>query len=199
MKSVVLLSGGVDSTVSLAWALANQHSPVALSVDYGQRHRRELDSAAKVAQHYGVQHTIVKLDPVLFGGSALTGSVPVPDGAATEPDETYVPARNTVLLALAAAHAESLRARAIVIGSNKDDSTAYPDCRPSYLHAFRNVLNEGTVGHVWVMAPFINLKKADVITWGQRWNAPLDLTWSCYRGGETPCGTCGACITRGTL
>lgn len=195
MKTVVLLSGGLDSAV----ALANAPDVVeALTVDYGQRHVREIASARKIAAHYNVPHTIVNLDPILFRGSALT--VPkreLPEGAATSPDDTYVPARNTVLLALAAARAEVVGARSVVIGCNADDFNAYPDCRRKYIEAFRDVLTEGTVSHIWVSAPFLNMTKTEVKKLGEDLGVPAGLTWSCYKGGVVPCGTCGACITRG--
>lgn len=193
MKSVVLLSGGLDSAVSLA---AERDAVEALTVDYGQRHIREIDAARQIAKYYNVPHTVVKLDPVLFGGSALTGDVDVPDGAATEPDATYVPARNTVLLALAASRAETIGARCVVIGAHADDAAAYPDCRRQYIEAIRDVLSEGTVGHVWVKAPFLGYTKAEIVQLADDLGVPIELTWSCYRGEEEPCGTCGACVGR---
>lgn len=192
MKSLVLLSGGLDSAV----ALANEPSVIeALTVDYGQRHSREIDSARRLAAYYGVPHTIVSVDPRLFEGSALTTEA-VPDGVAAEPDATYVPARNTVLLALAAARAEVIGAGIVVIGCNADDFNAYPDCRRKYLEAFRDVLSEGTLSHVWVSAPLLDLTKADVVALSKDLEVPVDMTWSCYRGGVVECGKCGACLTR---
>jgi 7-cyano-7-deazaguanine synthase len=144
-----------------------------------------------------VPHVIAAVDPILFGGSALTTGGPLPDVAATEPDSTYVPARNTVLIALAAARAESIGAQRIVVGCNADDAGGYPDCRPRYLTAFRDVLHEGTLGHVWVHAPLLYLTKQDVIDKAHQLNVPVGLTWSCYAGGDQPCGQCGACVLRG--
>jgi 7-cyano-7-deazaguanine synthase len=108
-----------------------------------------------------------------------------------------VPARNTVLLALGAARAEAIGAQNVAIGCNADDYNGYPDCRRKYIEAFRDVLTEGTVGHVWVSAPFLNLTKRAVKQLGEDLGVPAHLTWSCYQGGEQPCGKCGACITRG--
>jgi 7-cyano-7-deazaguanine synthase len=188
MKSVVLLSGGLDSAVCLAL----EDEPVeALTVDYGQRHVREIDSARQVAKHYNVPHTVIELDPVLFTGSGLT-TEPVPNGVATQPDATYVPARNTVFLALAAARAEVLGAERVVIGANADDSAGYPDCRADYILAMRDVLQQGTVGHVWVSAPLLYLTKAEIQVKADELGVPA-VTWSCYQGGQTPCGECGAC------
>lgn len=189
MKTVVLLSGGLDSAVTLA-----MHPDAdCLTVDYGQRHRREIDSARKVAAHYGAAHTVATVDPILFKGSALTDDIKVPDGHAESPDATYVPARNTVLLALAAAYAESIGARKIVIGANADDAAGYPDCRSSYIQAFRDVLLQGTIGHVWVAAPLLGFTKVGVLALATELDVPVELTWSCYAGMDVPCGTCGAC------
>lgn len=197
MKAVVLLSGGLDSTVALAMEKAIDEPVECLTVDYGQRHRREIQAAADIADHYGIPHTIVKVDPILFSGSALTFGTDVPDGAATEPDATYVPARNTVLIALATARAEVIGARKVVIGANKDDAAAYPDCRPQYIEAYRDVLMEGTVGHVWLSAPLIGRHKDWVVQAAKEMFVPVHLTYSCYRGDAEPCGRCGACIGRG--
>jgi 7-cyano-7-deazaguanine synthase len=193
--SVVLLSGGVDSTVALDMAVGAAKEVTALSVDYGQRHSRELEAARQVALFYGVRHVEAKVDPVFFSGSALTSDREVPDGHAVSPDATYVPARNTVLLALAAAQAESIGAKNIVIGANADDQAAYPDCRRQYLEAFRDVLQFGTVNHVWVSAPLLSLTKWQISDYAKENNVPLWLTYSCYRGEEQPCGSCGACVS----
>lgn len=198
MKTVVLLSGGLDSAVVLAHELELGREVHALTVDYGQRHVREIASARLIAHYYGVSHTVITVDPVLFEGSALTGDSAVPAGAATEPDSTYVPARNTVLLALGAARAEAIGAGSVAFGANADDADAYPDCRRKYVEALRDVLCEGTVGHVWLTAPLIGASKKAVIAEAERLNVPVELTWSCYQGGDKPCGVCGACATRGT-
>lgn len=194
-KSVVLLSGGVDSTVALDMALKAGSDVTALSVNYGQVHSRELTAARQVAMHYAVRHIVANIDPILFAGSALTGDRDVPDGHAESPDETYVPARNTVLLALAAARAESMGADRVVIGANADDQAAYPDCRRSYLEAFRDVLQLGTVNHVWVSAPLLGLTKREIFEYAAGNEVPIWLTYSCYRGGMEQCGSCGACVS----
>ena len=193
MRSVVLLSGGLDSTVLLATVIGAAFDPHALTVDYGQVHRREIDAAREIARYYDVEHTVVEVDPILFGGSALTGHGEIPAGHADGPDSTYVPARNTVLLALAAAQAESIDARAVFIGCNADDEAGYPDCRREFIESYRNVIQMGTLNHVWIDAPLIGLTKQSVLAEARRLNVPLHLTWSCYRGGEQPCGACGAC------
>jgi 7-cyano-7-deazaguanine synthase len=198
MKTVVLLSGGIDSTLALAMAKAESTYVEALTIDYGQRHRREIHSAFEIAHHYDVDHKIVSVDPVLFGGSALTDdTIALPDAPAAEPDATYVPARNTVLLAMAAARAETIDARRILIGCNADDAAGYPDCRPAYIRSFRDVLQEGTLAHVWVQAPLLSLTKVEVLQQARLLDVPLHLTWSCYEGLATgPCGRCGACRLR---
>lgn len=194
-KSVVLLSGGVDSTVALDMTVKSGSDVTALSVNYGQVHYRELTAARQIAMHYAVRHVVANIDPILFSGSALTGDRDVPDGHAESPDETYVPARNTVLLALAAARAESIGADRVVIGANADDEAAYPDCRRTYLEAFRDVLQLGTVNHVWVSAPLLGMRKHQIIDYATANGVPLQLTYSCYRGGLEPCRSCGACVS----
>jgi 7-cyano-7-deazaguanine synthase len=194
MKSLILLSGGLDSAVALA--LCDQPME-AMTFYYGQRHEKEVDAAKQIANHYNVPWGIAAIDPVVFGGSALTGHTEIPDGHAESPDATYVPARNTVFLAMAAARAETIGARSIVIGANADDAAGYPDCRADYIEAYRDVLQQGTLGHIWIQAPLLWRSKADIIKLANELNVPVDLTWSCYRGSETPCGTCGACISRG--
>ena len=197
MRSVVLLSGGLDSTVALAITLGSAEVVDTLTVEYGQSHVRELEAASAVADYYKVPHTVVRVDPVLFGGSALTGGAVIPDGHADDgPDSTYVPARNTVLLALAAARAESVGAAQIVIGANADDEAGYPDCRWEFIEAYRSVLSHGTLGHVWVSAPLLRLTKKQIAGAAMRLGVPVGLTWSCYRGGDVPCGRCGACESR---
>lgn len=188
--TVVLLSGGLDSAVCLALEAKQVDC---LTVDYGQRHRKEIDAAANLADMYGARHTVIELDPRLFQGSALTGGRPIPTGHAETPDATYVPARNTVLLALAAAYSESIGSRRIVIGANADDAGAYPDCGRKYLELFRDLLLAGTVGHVWVQAPLLGKTKSEVRQMAAGLGVPVELTWSCYAGNETPCGVCGAC------
>lgn len=198
MKSVLLLSGGLDSTVALAMH-SNPSDVTALTIDYGQRNRqREITAAIKIAQHYNCrQHTVIRVDPILFAGSALTSDGALPDQPATAPDATYVPARNTVLLALAAARAESIGAKQIIIGANADDAAGYPDCRADYLEAFRDVLQAGTVGHVWVSAPLLDTRKAEILQIARQLDVPIGLTWSCYEGlAAGPCGRCGACKLR---
>jgi 7-cyano-7-deazaguanine synthase len=181
----------------LALALRAGDTVRALTVDYGQQHRNELDAAARIADHYGIGYHIVRLDPILFAGSALTSQPEtLPNHIATSPDTTYVPARNTVLLALAVAYAETTGARQVILGANADDAAAYPDCRPEYLTAFRDVVTEGTTGHVWINAPLLELSKREIVELATGLHIPIGKTWSCYRDGDQPCGRCGACQLR---
>jgi 7-cyano-7-deazaguanine synthase len=206
---LVLLSGGLDSTVCLALAVADARRqpsppPVALTFDYGQRHRVELEQAAKVAAALGCEQVVVKLDATRWGGSALTDpDVAVPAaavGAATVP-VTYVPARNLVFLAVAFAVAEARHMRRVHIGVNALDYSGYPDCRPEFLSAFAEAARlgtrRGTEGDpIELWAPLVALSKAGIVRAGVDAGAPLELTWSCYRGGERPCGDCDACVLR---
>lgn len=205
MTAVVLLSGGLDSTVCMA--VANRDAgvvPLALSVDYAQRHRGELERAARVAAAYGAEHLVVSVDMSGWGGSALTDDsieVPGPDDASAAIPVTYVPARNLVLLSLAAAVAEARGAPAVYLGVNAIDYSGYPDCRPEFVDAFVAAaalgLRRGVEGDpLAVRAPLVHLGKADIVRLGMELGAPLHLTWSCYRGGDRPCGACDACALR---
>jgi len=194
MKTVILLSGGVDSTVLLADRIARGDECLAVTFDYGQTHRREIKAAQAIADHYGVGWRSV---PFLLGGSALTGNGEIPDGHAETVDATYVPGRNLVMISIAASFAERFSASAVLYGANKDDFGGYPDCRPKFITAIDDAVSIGTVSGVSVSAPFMCMTKKQVIDLGRDLNAPFELTWSCYRGAETPCGTCGACVSLG--
>jgi 7-cyano-7-deazaguanine synthase len=192
---IVLLSGGVDSTTALALSIATG-AVETVTVDYGQIHHRELTAAAAVAAHYNVRNTLITVNGLWFD-SALTGLYSIPEGHAENPDATYVPGRNTILLALAASRAESIGADSVVIGCNKDDAAGYPDCRPEYLNAFQKVIAAGAVNPVQVDAPLLHMSKQEVIALARELGAPLGLTYSCYRGGKVQCGRCGACESNG--
>jgi 7-cyano-7-deazaguanine synthase len=176
---------------------------LALSFDYGQRHRHEIDHAAGVAGHYRAEHLIVELDTSAWGGSALTDeSIDIPAGG-TEGGipATYVPARNSIFLAVALGVAEARQLDTVWIGVNAIDYSGYPDCRPEFIEAFRAVAatgqKRGVEGNpIQIAAPLIKLTKAEIVRLGKELDAPLHLTWSCYRGGDRPCGTCDACLLR---
>ena len=203
---VVLLSGGLDSTVCMALACAEHAEVLALSFDYGQRHRVELDAAAAIAEHFGAEPLIVSLDASAWGGSALTdASIDVPDAADSggehEIPVTYVPARNLIFLSLAMGIAEARRAKAIYIGVNALDYSGYPDCRPEFVEAMRVVAmigqKRGLEGRpVQLRTPLVELTKAQIVRLGVDLGAPLELSWSCYRGGPRSCGDCDACLLR---
>jgi 7-cyano-7-deazaguanine synthase len=204
--AVVLLSGGLDSATTLAIARSEGYACYCLSVDYGQRHRAELDAARRVAHALGAaEHRLIALDLTAFGGSALTDSdleVPV-DGVQPGIPTTYVPARNTIFLSLALAYAEVRAARDIYFGANAVDYSGYPDCRPEYMHAFESVANLATKaaleGHkVTVHTPLITLSKADIISRGVELGVDFALTVSCYQATADgrACGVCDSCRLR---
>lgn len=201
---LVVLSGGLDSTVCMAIAAAEGGSPpLALTFDYGQRHRTELDRSAGVAGHFRSEHLVVRLDTSAWGGSALTDpSIDVPPGHLGDGiPVTYVPARNSIFLAVALGVAEARDLDAVWIGVNAIDYSGYPDCRPEFIEAFRGVAatgqKRGVEGDpIAIRTPLIHSTKSEIVRQGLSLGAPLELTWSCYRGGNTPCGDCDACILR---
>lgn len=204
-RAVVLVSGGLDSATVLALAMAAGARCYALTFDYGQRHRAELDSARRVAEKLGAaEHRIVKLDIGWMGGSALTDShLSVPHAMAPGIPITYVPARNTVFLSIALAWAEVLGASDIYIGANAVDYSGYPDCRPEFIHSFENLANLATRAGVegkgfHVHAPLMNMHKHEIIRTGSRLGVDYALTLSCYDpdAAGQPCGRCDACRLR---
>ena len=204
-RSLVVLSGGLDSTVCAALAARDGELALAVTFDYGQRHRIELDRAAQIASHFGVDQLVVRLDASQWGGSALTdSSIAVPESGAGQADAipiTYVPARNLVFLSIAVGIAEARDIDAVVIGVNALDYSGYPDCRPEFIESFAATaalaLKRGVEGRpVDIRTPLVNLTKAEIAAQGSELRAPINLTWSCYRGGPEPCGTCDACVLR---
>lgn len=221
-RAVVLVSGGLDSSACLGVAKRDGYEIYALSFDYGQRHKLELDAAAKQAKHFGAfRHVTVQLGLSRFGGSALTDAIDVPKAAAGSPIEsgipiTYVPARNTVFLSVALGWAEVLRADAIFIGVNSVDYSGYPDCRPEFIAAFESMARLATKGGVegtWsmkVQTPLLRLSKADIVKLGVATGVDFASTWSCYDpvpgqpgihgfgglGGPRICGRCDSCRLR---
>jgi len=204
-KAVVLVSGGLDSATALAVARSEVDACYALTIDYGQRHRQELEAARRVAAALGVaEHRIARFDLSWIGGSALTdASIDVPQQPSEGIPVTYVPARNTVFLALALGWAEVLEAEAIYIGANAVDYSGYPDCRPEYLEAFRRLAALATKAGVEgrptdIRAPLVNLPKAEIIRTGARLGVDYSLTLSCYDPDAEgrACGRCDACRLR---
>ena len=205
-KTVVLLSGGLDSATTLAIARDQGFQCYALSVDYGQRHRSELEAARKVAHSLGAyRHQIIKLDLTAFGGSALTDqtiAVPTTEEKAQIP-VTYVPARNTIMLSLALAWTETLQSQDIFAGVNAVDYSGYPDCRPEYIQAFGQMANLATKAGVegkklTIHAPLMHLSKKEIIETGLGLGVDFSSTVSCYQADEVgwACGVCDSCRIR---
>ncbi len=206
MKAVCLLSGGLDSSTCLGVASRDGFECYALSFDYGQRHRIELDAAARIAEHFNVrEHRVAKIDLRAFGGSALTADIEVPkDSLASGIPITYVPARNTIFLSYATAWAEVLECSDIFIGVNAIDYSGYPDCRPEFIAAFEHMANLATKAGVEgrtllrVHTPLSQLDKADIVRLAAEVGVDFGLTHSCYDPDQEgrPCGHCDSCLLR---
>ena len=204
-KAVVLLSGGLDSATTAAIAIDDKYEVIALSFRYGQKHHKELEAANKIVEALGIkQHFVTDIDLSQWGGSSLTDeSMTIPQEG-VQPDiipSTYVPGRNTVFIAIALSLAEAKNAQAIYLGINAVDYSGYPDCRPEYLAAYQQLANlsskAGVEGHApQLIAPLVRDSKADIVRRALELNVPIADTWSCYQGGETPCGMCDSCRIR---
>jgi 7-cyano-7-deazaguanine synthase len=208
-QAVILLSGGLDSATTLAAAVRDHFYCHALTFLYGQRHACELEAAKNIANFFGIadRHRILPLNMEIFAGSALTGTGPIPENRnIQDPHQipsTYVPARNTVFLALALAFAEQIGAVDLFIGANAVDFSGYPDCRPEFIDAFEKMANLGTrIGaegqKITIHAPLIRLTKVQIIQWGIKLGVDYSLTWSCYnpQPGNLACGRCDSCQIR---
>ena len=205
MKAVILVSGGLDSATVLSMARDQGYQCYALSMDYGQRHRIELERAQKVAKVNGaIEHRVVRIDIGNFGGSALTDQeIEVPTQTSDKIPVTYVPARNTVFLSVALGWAEVLNAKAIFIGANAVDYSGYPDCRPEYIKSFQAMANLATKAgvegdEIQIKAPLLELSKADIIRSGLDLGVDYRETISCYNPAPdgTVCGVCDSCRIR---
>ena len=205
--AVCLLSGGLDSATAAAIARSRGFDIYALSFDYGQRHARELQAAVRVAEALGAKrHVTLRCDLRAWGGSALTADIPVPRGRSLAEMEkaipvTYVPARNLIFLSLALGWAEVVKARRIFIGVNQLDYSGYPDCREEFLRSFEQTANMATKagaegGRFVIEAPLVHMSKSEIIRAGTALGLDYGLTWSCYTGGERPCGECDSCLLR---
>jgi 7-cyano-7-deazaguanine synthase len=211
-KSVVLISGGLDSTVSLAWAFNDSEPQLGISVEYGQKHVREIESARAVCEHYNLNHQLIDLTCLgavlsTYHGSALVDETePLPQNRrmsemTARVPRSYVPGRNTILLSIAQSICEALNCDEIYTGFNAVDFSGYPDCRPIFVEAWNHLAHYATKrgydnNPICARAPIINRSKASVVRTGIDLHAPLHLTWSCYNGGKLPCGTCDSCIIR---
>ena len=203
--AIALLSGGLDSATAAALALEQGDRVIGLSFDYGQRHRRELDAAAAVAQQLGLaEHHCIAVNLASWGGSALTdASISIPSEGVKEGiiPTTYVPGRNTVFIAIGLSLAEARGAERLVLGVNAVDYSGYPDCRPDYLKTFQELADlaskAGREGHgTQLWAPLVHWSKTRIVEEALRLNVPIEATWSCYSGGTHPCGVCDSCRIR---
>ena len=208
-KAICLLSGGLDSSVTLAIAKSEGYEVYATTFIYGQTHSKEIEAAKKIAKHFKVrEHKIISLDLSEIAKSSLISGAEIPTGRSAEEiisckeiPSTYVPGRNIIFLSLALAYAESIDADAIFIGANAVDFAGYPDCRPEFFEKFQELINIGTKrgvegNPIKIKTPIINLTKAEIIKKGLSLGVPFELTWSCYLGKEKACGKCDSCILR---
>jgi len=207
-KAVCLISGGLDSCVTAYIAKKEGYEIYSLSFNYGQRHKKEIQSAKNIASSVNAkQHIKFDIDLDKFGGSSLTDMSLIPDKDHSLEEigntipSTYVPARNTVFLSIALAYAEAINADAIFIGATSIDYSGYPDCRSSYIKAFQKMANlatkKGVEGKlIKIKAPLLNLSKTEIIKKGLKLGTPFEKTWSCYFGGRKACGRCDSCLLR---
>lgn len=207
-KAVCLISGGLDSCTTVHIAKNDGYDIYALSFNYGQRHDKEINCAKEIAKSINAKdHIIFNLDLDKFGGSSLVDkSKKIHENEKLENigktiPSTYVPARNTVFLSIALAFAEAIDADSIFIGATATDYSGYPDCRPEYINAFQSMANlatkKGVEGNsIKIKAPLIKMSKGEIIKKGLQLNAPLQKTWSCYKGGQKACGRCDSCLLR---
>lgn len=205
-KTVVLLSGGLDSTTALYWAEAEGYQPYCLIMDYGQRHHREIESAKRIVEMKKFPYQLIHCEIPWRGSALLDPQIEVPSGRSYEEmtsgiPVTYVPARNTLFLSYALSWAETIQALAIVIGANQLDWSGYPDCRGEFFQAFEKVIEKGTrLGvegkTIQILAPLLSKTKSEIVLLGKQLGVPFEWTWSCYQGGEVPCGECDSCLLR---
>ncbi len=196
-KAVVLLSGGIDSTVTLYLARKYGFSAQALIFNYRQRHKKEISCAIDNVKRLNIPYRLININ-LPWGGSALTDrKIKVPGRKSKGIPPTYVPGRNLIFLSFAVSFAESVKAKKIFIGAHIQDYSGYPDCRPEFLHGFQHAANLG-VKHkgIYIEAPLLYKKKAEIIKLGDSLGVDFNKTWSCYKGGKKPCGSCDSCRYR---
>ena len=203
-KAIVLLSGGLDSATILYEAKHKGFKPYCLIFEYGQRHRKEINLAKKLAESIKAPYECVKIAMPWQGSSLLDSSMKIPEKLSTSENDipsTYVPARNIIFLSFAASYAEAVGAEAIFIGANAIDYSGYPDCRPDFFNAYKEVMKKGLKTGVKgknlkIYTPLLRKTKAGIIRMGMKLKVPYELTWSCYKGGRKPCGVCDSCVLR---
>jgi len=205
-KAVILLSGGIDSATTLFMAKDKGYECHPLIFDYGQRHRRELESAKKISNRARCKYRVLKIELPWKGSALVDRKKNLPKSRTLREIKkgiptTYVPARNTIFLSFALSYAETIGAHKIFIGANSIDFSGYPDCRPIFIRAFEGVIREGTKAsqegkNIRIEAPLLLKTKAQIIKEGRRLNVPYEHTWSCYDGKNRPCGSCDSCILR---
>ncbi len=206
-RAVILLSGGLDSTTLLFYARQQGYKAHALIFDYGQRHKKEIGRARKIARYARCPYEIVKISLPWQGSSLLDKKMDLPRGRSLKEmatagiPSTYVPARNIIFLSFAVSFAEAIKARAVFIGANAIDYSGYPDCRPEFYDAYREVIRRGSKAgvegkEIEILTPLIHKSKVEIIQLGLSLKVPYHLTWSCYQGGKKPCGRCDSCLLR---
>ncbi len=196
-KAVVLLSGGMDSAVTLYFAKSKGFKPHCLIFDYGQRHKKEIDFAKKLARKTGAEYHVLKISLPWKNSALLDKNIEVPEKSKKGIPATYVPARNTIFLSFGLSYAEAIKAGDIFIGANTIDFSGYPDCRPEYFQRFNQLLKRATKKkNISIKTPLLHKNKRGIVELGKKLNVPFELTWSCYKGGKKPCGRCDACRLR---
>jgi 7-cyano-7-deazaguanine synthase len=204
-RAIVLLSGGLDSAVTLYVARAAGFTPYCLIFDYGQRHKREIEASKRICRKAGCEFKLVKISLPWKGSALLDKKRPLPEASGDEGARsipvTYVPARNIIFLSFALSFAEAIGSQAIFIGAHSQDYSGYPDCRPEFFQAFDQVALRGTKAGVQgsrirIHRPLVKMNKTQIIRLGTKLGVPFELTWSCYKGNSRPCGKCDSCYFR---
>ena len=198
--SITVLSGGLDSSVLAYYIQQQGTNQICLTFDYGQRHNKEIESAKQITELLSVEHSIVDISSIktLLGGSSLTDDVPVPHGhyESESMKQTVVPNRNAIMLSLAYAKAVSVGASCISYAAHSGDHFIYPDCRPDFVQKLETAFQSGNDSSIGIYAPFLGWSKDEIVRLGIRMGVPFEKTWTCYEGGDIPCGKCGSCVER---